>query len=316
MRRRLAWLAAGLALPALAWAQPGLSQRIGRTVADTGAPGYRFEQFRLGSADGQRHYRIRVALPTTAAPAGGHPVAYLLDGNAALLATDAALLEKLSKSPHPPLIAYIGYDNDLRIDAGRRAYDYTPRRPGGEDAQRDAIGGRRNGGADALLALIDREIAPRVEALAPVDAAQRALWGHSYGGVFVLHALFTRPQAFATYAAADPSLWWGDGRLLREEAAVERWPSPAPRLWLWVGQDGTVETERTPPPDRDPAAVDAMRQARAGVAPDAAPRMAARLQAQGVDVVVETLPGLSHGQTLGASLPRLLERLAGSTPQP
>jgi acetyl esterase/lipase len=59
-----------------------------------------------------------------------------------------------------------------------------------------------------------------------------------------------------------------------------------------------------------------MRQARAGVAPDAAPRMAARLQAQGVDVVVETLPGLSHGQTLGASLPRLLERLAGSTPQP
>ncbi|MBO9718409.1 MAG: alpha/beta hydrolase [Pseudoxanthomonas sp.] len=297
-------------MPALAGAQPDLSQRIGRTVADTGAPGYRFEQFRLDSADGQRHYRVRVALPTTAAPAGGYPLAYLLDGNAALLATDAALLEQLSTSPRPPVIAWIGYDNELRIDAEARAYDYTPRRPGGEQAQRDAIGGRRNGGADAFLDLLERQIVPRVEVLGPVDASRRALWGHSYGGVLVLHALFTRPQGFAIHAAADPSLWWGNGQLLREEAAVARWPTPAPRLWLWVGQDDAAGTGHAAPPGRDPAAVDAMRQARTSVPPDGASRMSERLHAQGVDVAYETLPGLSHGQTLGASLTRLLQRLA------
>ncbi len=27
-----------------------------------------------------------------------------------------------------------------------------------------------------------------------------------------------------------PSLWWGDGQLLKEEAAVASWPSPPPRL--------------------------------------------------------------------------------------
>ncbi len=141
-----------MAVPAAA--QPDLSRRIGQTVADTGAPGYRFERFVLDSNDGQRHYRIQVAVPDVPAPAGGFPVAYLLDGNAALMETGAAQLEALSKSARPPLVAFIGYDNDLRIDADSRAYDYTPRRAGGEAAQPDVIPGRRNGGADAFLDLL------------------------------------------------------------------------------------------------------------------------------------------------------------------
>ena len=219
-----------MAVPAAA--QPDLSQRIGQTVADTGAPGYRFERFVLDSNDGQRHYRIQVAVPDVPAPAGGFPVAYLLDGNAALMETGAAQLEALSKSARPPLVAFIGYDNDLRIDADSRAYDYTPRRAGGEAAQPDVIPGRRNGGADAFLDLLQQQVVPRVEAMAPVDGGRRALWGHSYGGVLVLHALFTRPDAFSTYTAADPSLWWGQGWLLEEERSAAALPSPAPRL-LW-----------------------------------------------------------------------------------
>ena len=108
----------------------------------------------------------------------------------------------------------------------------APRRPGGEDAQRDPLGGRRNGGADAFLDLLDQRIALRVTQLAKIDPARRTLWGHSYGGVLVLHALLTRPAAFDTYAAADPSLWWGDGYLLKEADAAPAWPTPAPRLLL------------------------------------------------------------------------------------
>ena len=222
-------------------------------MADTGAPGYRFERFVLDSNDGQRHYRIQVAVPDVPAPAGGFPVAYLLDGNAALMETGAAQLEALSKSARPPLVAFIGYDNDLRIDADSRAYDYTPRRAGGEAAQPDVIPGRRNGGADAFLDLLQQQIVPRVEAMAPVDGGRRALWGHSYGGVLVLHALFTRPDAFSTFAAADPSLWWGRGRLLEEEQAAAPWPAPAPTLLLWVGEG--APDRHPPPPGRNPAAL-------------------------------------------------------------
>jgi predicted alpha/beta superfamily hydrolase len=312
-----AWLLVGVAvIAAPAAAQPDLSRRTGGTVADTGAPGYRFERFRLDSADGLRHYRVQVAVPTVPAPAGGFPVAYLLDGNAALMEVSAARLEALSKSPRPPVVAFVGYDNDLRIDADSRAYDYTPRRAGGDEAQLDAIGGRRNGGADAFLDLLEREVVPRVEAMAPVDPARRVLWGHSYGGVLALHALFTRPGAFAAYAATDPSLWWGGGHLLHEQAAVAAWPVPPPRLWLWVGESAQEDGARQPPPGRDPAAVAAMREARRSVPPDATVRMAERLRASGLPVDFAPLPGLSHGQTLGASLPLLLEALAAGTPAP
>ncbi|GAA5068997.1 alpha/beta hydrolase [Lysobacter panacisoli] len=293
-------------------AQPDPSRRIGVTVADTGAPGYRFEQLRIDSTDGQRHYRVRVAVPTRDAPGQGFPVAYLLDGNAALMEVDAALLARLADAPRPPVIAFIGYDNDLRIDPDNRAFDYTPRRPGGDDAQRDPIGERRNGGADAFLGLIQQTIAPRVEAMAKVDPHARALWGHSYGGVFVLHALFTRPDAFDVYAAADPSLWWGSGYLLKEEASMKA--GARPNVRLWVGEGAQADDARRPLPGRDPAAVQAMREARASVPPDATAQLAQRLRERGLPVALTTLPGMSHGQTLGASLPLLLEEIAGASP--
>lgn len=299
-----------MAMPAAA--QPDPSRRTGSTVADAEVPGWQWRQLRVASADGQRHYRVRVAVPEATPPAAGFPVAYLLDGNAALMETDVALLARLVAAPRPPVIGFIAHDNDLRIDADARAFDYTPRRPGGEEAQRDVLGERRNGGADAFLDLIERAIVPQVEALAPIDRTRRALWGHSYGGVFVLHALFARPGAFNVYGAADPSLWWGDGQLLREESTAVESTGPAPALYLWVGEGGNASAPaRTPPAGRDPAAVAAMQRARDSVPADAAEQMAARLRTRGLDVHWRPLPGLSHGQTLGASLPLLLEALAG-----
>lgn len=313
MRRVAALLSLLLAFPLAA--QPDLSRRTGTTVADSGVPGWRFDEFRADSADGRRHYRVRLALPDRPPPPAGFAAVYLLDGNAALMETDAALLGELAKAAQPPVLVFVGYDNDLRIDADARAFDYTPRRPGGEDAQRDALGGRRNGGADAFLDLLERTIVPKAESIARLDPRRRTLWGHSYGGVFVLHTLFTQPGSFSGYAAADPSLWWGDGQLLKEATRVSSWPKPPPRLWLWVGEGGE-RTAASPPPGRDPASVEAMRRARAGVPPDAAPRMAGRLRSQGLDVRFETLAGQSHGQTLGTSLHRLLHALAQSPATP
>lgn len=298
-----------LAAP-VAHAQPDLSRRIGITVAGTGAPGYRFESFRLASSDGQRHYRIRVAVPLADAPADGFPAAFLLDGNAALMEVDAGLLATLADAPHPPMVVFISYDDDLRINATGRAYDYTPRRSGGELTQVDVRGGRRTGGAADFLALVTGEVMPRVAALAPLDPRRRTVWGHSYGGLFVLHVLFTRPQSFDRYVAVDPSLWWGDGHLLEEERRA-RSPSSGAAIQILVG-----EGARTPSPHRAPdaapsPAVAAMRRARAGIPADAALQMAARLRESGLEVDYRTLPGLSHGDTLGGSLPIMLRGIAG-----
>ena len=276
---------------------------------------HRFEQFRIDSTDGIRHYRIRVALPETPLPEQGFPAIYLLDGNAALMETDAALLAKLAHAKQPMALVYVGYDNDLRIDADARAFDYTPRRPGGDEAQVDAIGNRRNGGADAFLDLLETDIFPKAESLAKLDPRRRTLWGHSYGGLFVLHARFTRPRLFAGYVAVDPSLWWADGQLLKEEAAFEQAsPEPSPTLTIMVGEgggrDAAPSSNPPTPPARDAQAVAAMRKARAGAPADAAAKMVERLDRHGTAVRYRTLPGQSHGETLGGSLRLLLGELA------
>src|SRR5690606_15250353 len=229
----LALLALLLAPAALA--QPDLSRRTGTTVADTGAPGYRFESFRLASTDGQRRYRVRVAIPLASAPTSGFPSAFLLDGNAALMEVDAGLLATLADAPRPPVVAFVAHDDDLRINAEGRALDYTPRRPGSDATQVDTLGNRRTGGADAFLSLLADAVLPRVAALAPLDPDRQALWGHSYGGLFVLHALFTRPATFDRYVAVDPSLWWGDGLLLKEESRAEP-PRPGTAVRILAGE--------------------------------------------------------------------------------
>lgn len=284
-------------------AQPDPTIRVGHTVADEAIAGYRFERLQLGSADGQRHYRVHLAVPRVAAPAQGFPVAYLLDGNAALMELDAGLLQQLSTQERPPVLALIAHDNDLRIDGAARSFDYTPDRgeataaePGADSAH------RRSGGADAFLDLIETRIKPAVAAKVRVDETRQMLWGHSYGGLFVLHALATRPAAFSSYVAVDPSLWWGDGFIV---AALEK------RRDLQPAKTATLLLIRGGPGEGRPASPGGPHAARGADNALAARRLDAALQRiGGLQVKSQVLPGLSHGQTLGAAIAPALQSLA------
>ena len=55
-------LAIGLWLPGSVLAAR-LERKIGTTVADSDSADYRFSDLRFTSADGQRHYRVRIAQP-------------------------------------------------------------------------------------------------------------------------------------------------------------------------------------------------------------------------------------------------------------
>lgn len=41
------------------------------------------------------------------------------------------------------------------------------------------------------------------------------LMGHSFGGLFALSTMASRPELFDAWVAADPSLWWDGGVLIR-----------------------------------------------------------------------------------------------------
>lgn len=181
-------------------------------------------------------YRIFISVPATPAPPSGYPVLFALDGNASF--PTLSLMARINgrrggATGHmPPVIVGIGYQGEqyYHIARGR---DYTP--PSGESGDKTG----KTGGADLFLDFIERELKPLVASLAPLDPARQALFGHSFGGLCTLYALFTRPALFQTYLAASPSIWYGERAVLSSLPGLEGKLAalPArPRLMLSVGE--------------------------------------------------------------------------------
>jgi predicted alpha/beta superfamily hydrolase len=270
---------------------------------------YTFVTSTLEAPAGGRRYRIQIALPRQVAPAMGYPSVFLLDGNAAVEALDDALLGELAAA-NPPVVVAIGYDTPLRFDVAARADDYTPPLPG-EAAQNDPLDpARKNGGAERFLDFIEHRIKPEVAARVPLDPARQGLWGHSYGGLFVLYTLLTRPGAFSDYAAASPALWWRDGYLFTLEAGfTQRLAGHRARLLVLRGE----AEGRGKRPGASPERLARRQRAVAALPADAAAALSARLGATpGLEAAYRELPGLEHGPMLPASVSHALRWMAGA----
>ena len=166
------------------------------------------EQWLMKSAEG-RDYRIMVSLPEGDVPyTGGYPVIYVVDGNAFFPALHAAkrAQERLKGS----IVVAIGYPSDTPYDFNRRAFDLSPPQP----AERNDP---PQGGQDLFLDFIEKRLMPKVNERFKVDQDQRSLVGWSFGGMFGIYTLFTRPALFQHVVAVSPSLWWRDRFLLEPE---------------------------------------------------------------------------------------------------
>jgi hypothetical protein len=195
---------------------------------------------------GQR-YRIFVSAPSIAPPPNGHPVFYVLDGNAAFplaahIARNIERRQPVTGIPSPVVVG-VGYagDEDYHVDA--RARDYTL--PVG------SYDPRREGGADRFLDFLTGELQLAISAEFAGDRNRQALFGHSYGGLLTLHALFSRTAAFSTYVASSPSLWWQDRHLFKDadawiEANVGRRAWPAVQISVGSSEDDPPRGKMSP----------------------------------------------------------------------
>jgi len=286
-------LALALAAP-IALAQPERNEKMDTSLLQRQDLAYRFSHLDLDSVDGQRHYRLWIGKPDRPAPAAGYPVLWMLDGNAAIGALDADLLNKLAAGQAPLLVA-VGYQTDQRIERAGRTYDYTPTLPG-QAQQLDPLTGQPSGGVELFFELLHQRMRPMVASVAPIDPARQTLWGHSFGGLAVLHALFTRPGEFSDYAAASPSLWWHDGAIVAEaEGLQQRLGDSRPRLQVMRGAEEAARP-------RGPVTRDGHKPALA---------LTAKLaEVQGLQVRFERFDGLGHGPMLPASLRRVIESMS------
>ncbi|MTD41294.1 alpha/beta hydrolase [Erwinia sp. CPCC 100877] len=263
---------------------------LGPNIADTGSEWYHFRSAAFDSADGQRHYRVWVGIPKAAAPAAGYPVLYMLDGNAAMARLDNKLLQRLNAA-HPPVLVAIGYQTPLPFDISSRAWDYTPD-PGSASASR--IHGYKGGYSKPFRRLLMSQIVPWSEKQAAVDIQQRSLWGHSFGGLFVLDTLYHAPEAFRHYYAASPSLGWGGGMMLSQAKTLSGSKFNSRTLRLMEGNGNS---------DRPGL--------RGDDGQDRNARLAQILSGKGVKASYKLYPGLSHGAMFGASLIDTLLNVSG-----
>lgn len=110
-----------------------------------------------------------------------------------------------------------------------------------------------SGGGDNFLAFLIEELRPALAEAFPIDADDATLSGASLGGLFTLHALLSRPEAFRHYLAMCPAIWWNDKVVLRAaRLRAETKAAPQARLYMCAGEFESVHhfrafMERVPP---------------------------------------------------------------------
>ncbi len=204
------FIAAFLALscnPAIA-AEPAVNPAASYALPET-------ETWDMTAKSGQT-YRIFVSRP--AASGEAYPVLYVLDANAMFGAfAEARRLQGAGDSGIDKMIVVgIGYPDDQLYNP-LRMRDFTA--PIETPALKRLYANYPSGGRDQFAAFLLSELRPAINKRYAANAERQALYGHSLGGLFALHLLYTQPGAFRTVIAASPSIWWDNQAILTEEAA-------------------------------------------------------------------------------------------------
>jgi predicted alpha/beta superfamily hydrolase len=119
------------------------------------------------------------------------PVLYVLDadGRDQHIVPTARFLFVNGKMPKAIVVGVFNID---------RNHDFLP------DSSQSATTG---GGADKFLEFFKTELIPYINKNFKAEPFN-VLIGHSFGGVFVMHALLNDPDLFDAYIAIDPSFWY------------------------------------------------------------------------------------------------------------
>jgi len=170
---------------------------------------------------------IKVLLPDGFKPGSAekYEVIYITDGEWAM--DPFSFVYKFAEAENfvPPAII-VAVPNKYVNNANQRDRDFLPLH-----VPQPAI----SGGAGNFLSFFKNELIPYIDRTYPTNGTN-SLYGHSYGGLFVLYALLSDPQLFGSYYATDPPYRFNNDYLIKMAAQkLENLP-PDKILWL-AGND-------------------------------------------------------------------------------
>lgn len=199
-------------------------------------------------------YTIRLSkIKTQKTAPKSYKIFYILDGNGHLpIALNALSKQRfLYEGLESVLIVSIGYGGEYEQVAfpTLRKRDYTPKYKldcddsgdfcgssfvGTDFSDDDSLGG----GADKFLQTLQNDIIPFTrsfvqERLGAELQAKSGIFGHSFGGLFVLYALSNSSGNFSHFYAVSPSLWWGGGEFINIDFGNIKGDCAT----LWIMQD-------------------------------------------------------------------------------
>lgn len=153
-----------------------------------------------------------------------YPVLYLLDGKGNFHHT-TGIVDFMARNELIPKMIVVGVVNT------DRTRDLTP-------SSGDMGGKQTGGGGDNFLKFLSDELIPWVDTEYGTRP-YRVLVGHSFGGLFSMHALTTRPDLFQGIIAISPSMYWDDNYPVR---AVTDWLNTKPQtdntVYITMGNEG------------------------------------------------------------------------------
>ena len=160
-------------------------------------------------------------------------VLYMTDGDRQLPHT-ASTIDFLVREGRMPEVIMVGISNT------DRTRDLTP-----THVEAPVFGTNRfrtptSGGADNFLSFIETELIPYIEKNYRTRP-YRVFAGHSFGGLFGMHALFTRPKLFNAVIAVSPTFEWDDLYINRRAAEfVKSHPDARNTVVVTMGDEGEV----------------------------------------------------------------------------
>jgi predicted alpha/beta superfamily hydrolase len=173
---------------------------------------------------------IKIQLPEAYKPGSTdkYEVIYVTDGEWAMHPFSFIYKWAQDENYVPPAIL-VAIPNTYINKANQRDRDFLP-----VHVPEPAI----SGGADNFLSFIKNELIPYINNKYPANGTS-SIYGHSYGGLFVLYALLTEPQLFESYYATDPPFSWNNDYLIR--MAAEKLDNlPADKIF-WIA--GTSQNQ-------------------------------------------------------------------------
>lgn len=243
-----------------------------------------------------REYKIFSAWPKGPAPKEGWPVIYVLDANIMFLTMveTARMVERHNQKTGVVVIG-VGY-RDAQDRKKERALDLTARVG---SAPNKMLG---TGGAEDFLQFIEQDLKPYVNKRFTINHQHESIFGHSFGGHFVLYSLINKPTLFDNFIAASPSIWFEDKMLTLPNVRGRLMPKlqntqARPRSLITVG-----EYEQKADPDFPPRSLVRINAAKQV---DNAREYAQWLvEQQGVSSQFSLLAGENHGTVIPAAISR------------